>query len=202
MDKVFGIGFHKTGTSSLAQALRQLGYTVSGPDGVHDPDIAANIEELTRARSADFDAFQDNPWPLVYRQMDELYPTAKFVLTLRNPERWIASQVKHFGMTTTPMRQLIYGADRGCPEGNEDHYVSVYTRHNEDVREYFAGRGDKLLVMDLGRGDGWDVLCPFLGRAVPDSSFPRENTAKARDERRKGWKARVRRAVRRRFRQT
>jgi UDP-N-acetylmuramate-alanine ligase len=38
--KVFCIGFHKTGTTSLAVALKTLGYRVTGPNGVHDPDIA------------------------------------------------------------------------------------------------------------------------------------------------------------------
>jgi hypothetical protein len=30
--KVFGIGFHKTATTSLAKALSYLGYRVTGPN--------------------------------------------------------------------------------------------------------------------------------------------------------------------------
>lgn len=37
--KVFGIGFHKTGTTFLGQALEVLGYDVHGPIGVLEEDI-------------------------------------------------------------------------------------------------------------------------------------------------------------------
>ncbi len=36
--KVFCIGFHKTGTSSLAVALKTFGYRVTGPNGVNNPN--------------------------------------------------------------------------------------------------------------------------------------------------------------------
>ncbi len=44
--KVFCIGFHKTGTSSLALALKTLGYRVAGAAGRHDPDIATNVRPM------------------------------------------------------------------------------------------------------------------------------------------------------------
>ena len=83
--KVFGIGFHKTGTTSLALALRQLGYSVTGPNGVNDPNISQNARALVRDLVDQFDAFQDNPWPILFRELDEWYPNSKFVLTLREP---------------------------------------------------------------------------------------------------------------------
>jgi len=88
--KVFGIGFHKTGTTTLRDALMMLGYRVTGPNGTKDPAIAAKLDEMVEDLSAHFDAFQDNPWPLVYRKMDALHPGSKFVLTVRDPDRWIA----------------------------------------------------------------------------------------------------------------
>jgi hypothetical protein len=45
-EKVFCIGFHKTGTTSLRVALELLGYRVTGPNGVQDPDIGKNVHEL------------------------------------------------------------------------------------------------------------------------------------------------------------
>ncbi|MEN0001807.1 MAG: sulfotransferase, partial [Pseudomonadota bacterium] len=95
--KVFGIGLHKTGTSSLAKALKLLGYKVTGPNGTRDADIAETYIRNAAKISSRFDAFQDNPWPLLYRQMDAMWPGAKFILTTRDSEAWIVSQVKHFG---------------------------------------------------------------------------------------------------------
>lgn len=41
--KVFCIGFHKTGTTSLELALIRLGYRVTGSFGTKDPHIACEV---------------------------------------------------------------------------------------------------------------------------------------------------------------
>lgn len=173
--KVFCIGFHKTGTTSLEAALEVLGYRVTGPNGTRDPDIAEKVYDLADELVAKYDAFQDNPWPVIFKEMDRKYPGSKFILTMRRPDAWINSQVRDFGLTETPMRKWIYGV--GCPEGNEEVYVRRYERHNREVLAHFHERPDDLLVLDLPRGDGWPELCGFLGVAVPDRPFPHKNKA-------------------------
>lgn len=182
--KVFCIGFHKTGTTSLEKALELLGYRVTGSFGTRDPNIADKVHDMADELVARYDAFQDNPWPVLYRDMDEKYPGSKFILTMRSPESWISSQVRDFGLRETPMRQWIYGV--GCPEGNEDVYVARYERHNREVLEYFRERPDDLLILDLPRGDGWPELCAFLGEPAPDKPFPHANKASV-SRRIKNW---------------
>jgi hypothetical protein len=177
--KVFCIGFHKTGTTSLAVALKALGYRVTGPNGVRDPDIRRNALPMATALVDRFDAFRDNPWPLLYREMDLAYPGSKFILTLRSSDSWIRSQVRHFGEGSTPMREWIYGV--GHPKGNEQTYVQVFERHTADVLAWFSERPSDLLVMDLAAGDGWQRLCPFLGKEAPDIAFPHANPAGERE---------------------
>lgn len=162
----------------MAVALKQLGYNVTGPNGINDPDIAKNVLPMAYHIATDFDAFQDNPWPILYKELDEKFPGSKFILTLRNPESWIKSQVNHFGKKETPMRVWIYGV--GCPEGNEDIYINRFKRHYEEVMEYFKDRPDDLLVLDLPKGEGWDKLCAFLGTDVPTNPFPQVNKASDR----------------------
>jgi hypothetical protein len=176
--KVMGIGFHKTGTTSLRVALEQLGYTVTGPDWTDNPRIGTEVYGLARRRLEEVDAVQDNPWPILFREIDGWYPDARFVLTIRSTDSWIRSTVNYFGTRTTPMRQWIYGPEAGCPQGHEDVYVRRYEQHNRDVLAYFRDRPGDLLVMDLTRGDGWDKLCAFLGVAVPDTAFPHANAAR------------------------
>jgi hypothetical protein len=176
--KVFCVGFHKTGTTSLAVALAMLGYRVTGPNGVRDPDIAGKALRLAHDLVREYDAFQDNPWPVLYREMDESYPGSKFILMLRDPQAWIASQVRHFGFEETPMRRWIYGV--GCPQGNEEIYLRRFERHNAEVQEHFAGRPEDLLVIELAAGDGWSKLCPFLAKPVPEVPFPHVNAAEDR----------------------
>lgn len=173
--KVFCIGFHKTGTSSLAKALEELGYRVTGPNGVRRPRIAKVALKLAEKLVPEYDAFQDNPWPIIYKEMDARYPGSKFILVVREPQSWLRSQVSYFGKKSSPMRQWIYGENAGCPEGNEEIYLARYNRHNAEVQEYFKDRPDDLLVMSLSSGDGWEKLCKFLGYPVPDRPFPHVN---------------------------
>ena len=197
--KVFGIGFHKTATSSLAAALDVLGYRVTGPNGTRDAAFVDALPESALALVDRYDAFQDNPWPLVYREVDRAYPGSRFVLTVRPEEAWIRSAVRHFGERETPMRRHIYGA--GGPLGHEAHYLDVYRRHNADVRAYFAERPGDLLELDVTRGEGWAPLCDFLGAPVPDVSFPHANRAADRERDGRGLRglARSARAVARRL---
>lgn len=179
--KIFGIGFHKTGTKSLADALHLLGYRVTGPNGVLDPEIASNVYELADRLAAEYDAFQDNPWPILYKYLDQRWPEAKFILTIRPADRWIGSVMRHFAGKHTPMREWIYGV--GSPVGNEQLYLDRYAGHNAEVLEYFADRPDDLLVLRLTEGEGWEQLCPFLGHDIPGVPFPHSNSAQDRQER-------------------
>lgn len=176
--KVFGIGFHKTGTTSLAKALKILGYRVTGRFGVDDPDISRKADTLAYRIAEQYDAFQDNPWPVLYREMDNRFPGSKFILTVRPANAWINSVVDHFDTGTTPMREWIYGT--GSPRGNEATYLRRYNQHNREILEYFRDREDDLLVMRITEGEGWERLCAFLGKVVPPLPFPHANRREVR----------------------
>jgi hypothetical protein len=178
--KVFCIGFHKTGTTTMRAALEVLGYRVTGPNGTRDPEIAAKLEAMVDRLATEFDAFQDNPWPLVYRRMDAEWPGSRFILTVRDPDRWLDSIVRHFGKTESPMRRLIYGDAAGCPAGNEALYRERMLRHNREVLDYFRDRPGDLLTLDLAKDGRWEALCAFLGAAVPDEPFPHANAKEVR----------------------
>jgi hypothetical protein len=82
--KVFGIGFHRTGTTTLQTALETLGYTVvrmrSKEWEAYTAEDFGSINEAVK----EFDGFRDMPWPLFYETLAEIYPNAKFILTLRD----------------------------------------------------------------------------------------------------------------------
>jgi hypothetical protein len=185
--KVFGIGFHKTGTTSLRDALRLLGYRVTGPNAVHEQQLA-DLSSWAAELAEHYDGFQDDPWPLLFREMDQRFPGSKFVLTVRNPDDWYKSVLRHFGDKNTFMRKFIYGI--GHPRHNEHVYKTRVQAHNRDVMDYFASRPNDLLVMDLTNGDGWDKLCPFLGHRAPQARFPHANSGMP------SWLRRSRRRVR------
>lgn len=179
--KVFCIGFHKTGTSSLGRALRLLGYNVrrSELSDFKTPRAAQEILDFAFAQAEQYEAFRDNPWPIVYREMDRKFFDSKFILTVRPAANWINSVVRHFGAETTPMREWIYGA--GCPQGNEEIYLARYERHNREVIDYFRERPNDLLIMDLTENEGWEKLCRFLGKEIPGAPFPHVHKAESRE---------------------
>ncbi len=178
--KVFCIGFHKTGTTSLAIALEELGYKVTGPNSTNDPNISENVYQMADELVQQYDAFQDNPWPIIYQELDQKYPGSKFILTIRSTESWIESQLKHFGTQETQMRKWIYGV--GAPKGNEEVYIKRFERHNQEVLAYFKDRPQDLLFLDFTKGDGWNKLCNFLDKEIPQIPFPHANQAKTREQ--------------------
>ena len=94
MTKVFGIGFHKTGTSSLAKALERLGYTVCGARrDLVEPAVSNDLDKLFKVIDQ-YDACQDNPWPILFRELDEHYPGSKFILIERDPDKWLRSAIR------------------------------------------------------------------------------------------------------------
>lgn len=172
--KVFGIGFHKTGTSTLGKALEELGYEVCGVQWELAEPLSRGDHAPAWELADRYDAFQDNPWPLLFRELDARYPGSRFILTWRDEERWIRSIVNHLGKNSNRMREWIYDGV-GAPKGNEAHYIERYRRHDREVKEYFKDRSDELLLMNFEEGDGWEKLCPFLGLEVPQAPFPHEN---------------------------
>lgn len=182
--KVFCIGFQKTGTSSLRDALRQLGYSVTG---VYGDDLS--LEELRETYlenglklAEQFDAVEDAPWPSIFKELDAAFPGSKFILSVRDTETWWGSILGHFGDNSAPMHQLTYGEDAPHPAGNEELYKRVYEAHNASVREHFADRPDQLLELWLERGQGWKELGEFLGiEGVREGPFVHTNSSKQRN---------------------
>jgi hypothetical protein len=179
--KVFGIGFHKTGTTSLGRALRALGYRVHKGFTFNLPKKRIVIPEpvtLEKIRDVAFrmipyySAFEDNPWPLLFREIDAAYPGSKFILTCRNSERWFRSAAQFHNGRLSPMHDFIYGEKNFRIADNETTAVRRFNTHNEEVRDYFKNRPDDLLDWDLESGPSWDRLCTFLNLAVPKRGFP------------------------------
>jgi hypothetical protein len=121
-----------------------------------------------------------------------LYPEAKVILTVRDPERWYDSarrtiyHVMHaFPRWVIPfvprMRRLWRMLDRliwgGMFQGrfeDRSHAIEVFNRHDEEVKRVVPA--DRLLVYEVS--EGWDPLCSFLGVPVPEGRpFPHLNDA-------------------------
>lgn len=174
--KVFCIGWHKTGTTTLGDALLSLGYTVLGARLDMAQPLLKGETDTALKLAENFDALQDVPWAALFKELDAAFPASKFILTTRDESKWLLSASKHFAGDYTVMREWLYG--NGVLSGNESLYLERYRKHNADVLSYFKDRPNDLLVMDLTKGDGWEKLCPFLGKSIPEKKFPHSNKGK------------------------
>ena len=180
MGKVFGVGLGRTGTTSLTYALRDLGCHAR-----HCPYRLLRRDEhgivvLDMERAARLDAITDLPAARFYRELDHVFPSSKFILTIRDADSWVCSMRKIFLMNTAisllpKMRELFCDTYGTCVLSRTDILIERFNAHNREVRAYFADRPGALLVLDVRAPDAWGELCRFLGKPMPPrgAAFPR-----------------------------
>lgn len=179
--KIFGIGLSKTGTTSLASALEILGYRTRDYPGVQSyaPGDLSSIDAQLLERH---DALTDTPIPSFYRELDWHYPGSKFILTVRDMDGWLQSCRKQF--TARQAEQQNEAHNRlfidlyDTAVFDEAKFRAGYERFVAGVHHHFAGRPQDLLVLDVTAGQGWNELCAFLGRPVPQQPFPKANVTR------------------------
>jgi hypothetical protein len=105
----------------------------------------------------------------------QLYPDAKVLLSVRDPEKWYDSvantiyRVSHLNpdhARTTHghmVHPLIWQGTFGNRFEDKEYAIAVFLRHIQEVKQYVPA--EKLLVYEVK--EGWEPLCAFLGVAVP-----------------------------------
>jgi len=181
MSKVFAIGFHKTGTSSLGKAFEILGYKSCfganelraqlGEMKMMQSLFKEDYEEIFKFAEA-YDCFNDLPWFAIYKALDLRFPNSKFILTTREESAWINSSKAYFGDTTSPFRLWLYG--KSNPKNDQEVYLKRYQEHNKEVESYFEDRND-LLILPIEEKNKWNQLCSFLNKAIPQEDYPLHN---------------------------
>jgi hypothetical protein len=178
--RIFGIGMHKTATTSLFKAFRILGYDSEHWKNAHWAraiwrEMADTGKSNTLERNY---ALSDLPIPILYKELDRSYPGSKFILTIRDDASWIDSVRRHWSFDTNPFRRqwdddpfshFIHKQIYGTKNFNHEIFLERYRRHNAEVIDYFKNRPNDLLVFN---SSGWLELCKFLGHPIPDTNYP------------------------------
>jgi len=199
--KIICAGLSKTGTKSLAEALRILGFIVHDFDE-HIWFYGDEYNQAIDGQMPDFaamyknvDAVVDDPPYFFWKEIKESFPTANVILTERdNAEIWADSLImthnvwdrtvqsqlwSRLGMLITPtgrkwstIRRVVTQLS-SSKEGENRKAVMAqrYLTHNSRVKALVPR--DQLLVFNVKQG--WKPLCEFLGVDVPDVPFPRLN---------------------------
>ncbi|KAK1985450.1 hypothetical protein LZ30DRAFT_779047 [Colletotrichum cereale] len=83
---------------------------------------------------------------------------------------------RHLSSLSASFCYVLYGGYLGPDrERAQAEAVRVYENHNKTVKELIPP--EKLLVINLEDGLGWEDICAFLGHDVPDAPYPRVNEA-------------------------
>lgn len=171
----FIIGLHKTGTSSVDHALSMFdipcvqGFDTFKQDISHESNKAGIIE-----RVEDGKAYRGFPYSNYPEFLRDQYPDAKFIWTIRDPDPWYASVAKNWGKSYIPQHNFYYETEKPAVDA-ETEYLAGYIRHTNDMVQAFKHCPDRVLLMDVTAGDGWEKLCPFIGVDIPDEPFPHKN---------------------------
>lgn len=185
------IGMPRTGTRSLAKAMKILGYKskhgIAGLTQARTKDVAW---KFTQGRT---DLVLYNEYDFVgnlphyhWEQLLSTYTNVKFILTMRNERDWWAGVERRWTRLRKRKSNLyvdngiLHNSDLiafmisvrlfGCFRLQEKLWKDAFRTHNNLVRDWSERRD--ILVLDICRGQGWEELCPFLGVPVPDVPFP------------------------------
>lgn len=170
---MLNIGFNRSGTTSLHEALQSLGLNAVHSVSVNS-DLVRDVLSFGKSGLLDrYEAFTEayplcDYWDALVRAL----PRAKFLFTVRPVEGWIRSRLAHVLVNRMGL------ADPNWVDIDTWHDAEWHQSHCEEVRAYFQGKSN-FLEMDVTAGDGWDRLCPFLGLESPGTPFPRRHGSRS-----------------------
>ena len=220
---LIGAGLPRTGTMSTRAALKiilkgniyHMAALVAERTDHHSfwrkfRDGAANKSEW-RKILVDYRGGLDYPISFFYKELMDVYPNAKVLLTVRDPVKWYQS-VKNaiyklqctlqswpctWFLSLIGRRETIQLVDDmssmvpacsssrlgmfGAVAAGEATAVQFWQDHVAEVKRVVPA--DKLLVWEVK--EGWEPLCKFLDIPVPDQMFPRVNDTEEMEQNRK-----------------
>lgn len=167
--KIFKVGFDKAGTASLHQALKQLGVRSIHQYQREEEILKQLISGKKHPDLCKYDAFVDGNWGQHIEVILEHFPDAFLIFTMRDREKWIQSRIIN-ALTNR------YFQKPGLTEINTIKWGEMYDQHLQSVRQKLTSH-TRYLEINIPNGDGWEKLCPFLNESIPETPFPRVNTA-------------------------
>ncbi|TWX51711.1 sulfotransferase [Colwellia hornerae] len=176
--KIFIIGLPRTGTTSICAAMLELGYTVAHT-------------AYTQTTFDNAQVIADTPIFVDFKRLDSFYPDSKFIYLTREPQKWLPS-IKQLlqrmyinvtrddgGFNTIIKRcyQRTFSPFTLDNIADDDFLALCYQRHSNEVGQYFIGRQQDLLTIDISQSASYQKLLSFLSLAQGNesASFERLN---------------------------
>lgn len=201
--EIIGAGFGRTGTNSLKLALEQLGFGPchhmfelrDHPELVPDWEAAANGQKMDWQQVfRNYRSQVDWPGARYWRELTLAFPDAKVILSIRDPNEWFDSvqatigpfmeaHGKHDAMQDNARAEMQYKTIvQQVFDGrlsDRDYAIGIFKKHVEEVQASIP----KERLLTFAPNDGWEALCRFLNKDIPDTPYPNSNSTKQFAER-------------------
>ncbi|KAH7436295.1 hypothetical protein KP509_05G012000 [Ceratopteris richardii] len=200
--RVILCGFSRTGTMSLMTALDMLGFPCFHGSHLAKPSTGhlflrafkyGNPKDWNNLLDG-YAAIADFPAVCSYQELMKIYPDAKVILNIRDPDRWYNSFSETIPKNTHGSeRNIIFKLltpllahyvqvgfyDKFLCSKPQDREICVraFQKHISEVIQHVSPAN--LLIYDIEKEKGWNSLCAFLNVSIPDIPFPRVNERKA-----------------------
>ena len=191
---IIGAGVGRTGTLSLKAALETLG---KGP--CHHMEELRKLprqldewEKIAEGAQINWDSVLDGycatvDWPAAafWQELTNAFPTAKVILTWRDPDEWQDSFDRTIGYKVRNYHDIVDTKERRIariarhvvtktlgldPVETPDLRGALHNHHTVVTSNIPS---ERLLVYHAS--EGWNPLCGFLGLPVPEEEFPKLN---------------------------
>jgi hypothetical protein len=204
--KLIGAGQPRTATTTQMIALEMLGLPC-----YHMRDMMSDLETSVPQWRKAFEGQGDwdeifagkesaVDWPASWhwRELMDVYPAAKILLSVRSADSWVNSMENtitqvffrdtllhhlsraqynidpNYAAWIDLLAEMNFGDERGAwagTNGEPDKMVEAYERWNQEVKDTVPA--ERLLVWDPK--EGWEPLCEFLDAPVPETPLPHVN---------------------------
>lgn len=184
-----GVGLSRTGTQSLCEAMNELGFVAKHwePQLLSDVVLGRNNTPTFRIYD-DCDCMTDLPHTYFYQEIGKAYPGLKYIFTERNEDEWYRSLSEHYdkdlaahhvtpaNLVALELAVIVYGIRMDDFRNRPFLAKKRFRDWNAAVKATIPPKD--LLVLNIcdakpdGKKDGYDKLCPFVGKSVLDKPFP------------------------------
>ena len=177
--KIFCVGFNKTGTTSL-----HLLFKLWGMKSLHylynelsfDDDLFAEYQCFTDGEYHDF------------KGLDNAFSGSKFILTTRRLDDWLVSRIKHVeyrrSINKTGLMRKEYEQN---PKTALNNWINRRIVYYQEIQQYFSGREDTFIKVNICESKNQKNLIAFIASFLnldpgEVQEFPRVNVSTQRNK--------------------
>jgi len=165
-NKIFIIGLPRTATTSVCLAMLGLGYKTA-----HNA--------YTQHTFSEAQVIADTPVFCDYQQLDNHFSNSKFIYLTRDAEQWLPSIKQLLQRMIVNLQRTDGGFNpylKRCYNNifspltaeniaTDDFLLQCYQRHQQGITDYFQGRDDDLLTINVSEPRSYQQLLSFLSIA-------------------------------------